>query len=156
MSELKVPTVALIAEVVCVDGRSFRGRIFLPAGAARHGGTMRPSEWLNQPSSFFPFLPDDSDSTVLLNKNQVLVVSMPTAVDPVRYDQESPGFERKVVVECGPRIIEGLFLIQLPENHRRTLDYVNQDELFLTLRVGDGQHFVQKHHITRVIEVREG
>lgn len=156
MSELKVPTVALTAEVTCVDGRSFRGRIFMPAGASHHGGAMRPGEWLNEPLPFFPFLPDDSDSPVLLNKNQVLVVSMPEAVDAVQDDLGLPGYERKVVVECGPRIIEGIFLIQLPENHRRALDYVNQDELFLTLRVGDRQHFVQKRHITRVIEVREG
>lgn len=156
MSELKVPTVALTAEVTCVDGRGFRGRIFVPAGASHHGGAMRPGEWLNEPSPFFPFLPDDSDSPVLLNKHQVLVVSVLTAVDALSAYEEAGGEEHKVVVECGPRVIEGSVLIQLPENHRRVLDYVNQGELFLTLRDGDRHHFVQKHQVTRVIEVREG
>ncbi len=78
------------------------------------------------------------------------------AVDAAAPYEESGAEERKVVVECGSRVIEGSFLIQLPENHRRVLDYVNQFELFLTLRDGDQHHFVQKHHVTRVIEVKEG
>ncbi len=116
---------------------------------------MRPGEWLNERQPFFPFLPDDSDSPVLLNKLQVLVVSVSTAADALPSYEEAGAELRRVVVECGPRVIEGSLLIQLPENHRRVLDYVNQAELFLTLRDGDRHHYVQKHQVTRVIEVRE-
>lgn len=156
MSELKVPTVALMADVTFVDGRSFRGRIFVPAGASHHGGAMRVAEWLNQPLPFFPFLPDESELPVLLGKQQVLVVSVAGTLGGVPASEQAPGSERRVVVECGPRAIEGRLLIQLPANQRRVLDYLNQPEPFLTLRDGDREHFVQKQHVTRVLEVREG
>ena len=47
MTELRVPTVALNAEVLCADGQTFKGRVFLPAAASRHTGAMRPQEWMN-------------------------------------------------------------------------------------------------------------
>jgi hypothetical protein len=36
------------------------------------------------------------------------------------------------------------------------LDILNRPEGFLTLRLGDRHHFVQKRRITRVSEAREG
>ena len=39
-------------------GRLARGRIFLPAAASHHNGPMRADEWMNEPTPFFPFLPD--------------------------------------------------------------------------------------------------
>ena len=43
----------------------------------------------------------------------------------------------------------------MPEHHRRVLDYLNRPEAFLALHDGDRLHLVQKHNITRVVEVRE-
>ena len=43
----------------------------------------------------------------------------------------------------------------MPENHQRVQDYLNRFELFLILADGPRRHLVQKHHITRVIELRE-
>ncbi len=154
MSELKVPTVALRAEIACADGRMFAGRIFVPAGS-HHGGAMRPGEWLNEPPLFFPFLPDETDLPVLVNKDQVLVVSVPTLADEVPEYEDAGSVERRVILECGDKKIEGIVVIQLPENQRRVLDYVNQAIRFVSLRDGERHHYVQKHHVTRVIEVRE-
>src|SRR6185503_1648677 len=61
-SELRVPTVAMVAEVACLDGRAFRGRVFVPASSSMHDGPMRAAEWMNGPGLFFPFLPDDPDA----------------------------------------------------------------------------------------------
>jgi len=83
MSELRVPTVAMNTEILCADGRSFRGRVFVPALASRHSGPMRLEEWLNEPPQFFPFLPDDADSPVLMNKREVLVIDMPAHLSRV-------------------------------------------------------------------------
>ena len=76
MMELRVPTVALAAEVTCADGRTFTGRIFVPAAASHHSGPMRPEEWINEPLPYFPFLPDDAAVPVMLNKHTVLVVTL--------------------------------------------------------------------------------
>ena len=54
--ELRVPTANLEVEIVCADGRSFTGRIFLPVLSAHHSGAMRPLEWMNDNTPFFPFL----------------------------------------------------------------------------------------------------
>src|SRR6185295_5063639 len=94
MSELRVPTVALAAEVTCVDGRTFTGRVFVPAAASHHSGPMRPEEWINEPLPYFPFLPDDAAVPVMLNKHTVIAVTLPRAEGP---EAEVPiGVERRV------------------------------------------------------------
>ena len=98
MSELRVPTLALSAEVLCADGRSLRGRIFIPVTASRHTGPMRAEEWINEPASFFPFLADDSETPMVLNKQEILALSVPASADPTLPDDpESPA--RRLTVE---------------------------------------------------------
>jgi len=152
MSELSVPTVALAAEVACTDGRTLAGRIFVPA-ASDHSGPMRPEDWINEPLPFFPFLPDDAAVPVILNKQTVIMVTLQGAEGTE--GEVLIGLERRVVIECGERRIEGLLHIDMPENLQRLQDYLNRNELFVTLTDGPRHHLVQKHHITRVIEIRE-
>ena len=76
MTELRVPTIATVAQVTCADGRVFTGRVFVPAAAFRHTGPMRPEEWINEAALFFPFLPDREDLPVLLNKDEVVAISI--------------------------------------------------------------------------------
>jgi len=154
MSELRVPTVALAAEVACVDGRTFAGRIFVPAAASHHSGPMRPEEWINEPLPYFPFLPDDAAVPVMLNKHTVIMVTLQVSDGPE--GEVAIGLERRVAIECGERRIEGFLHIDMPENHQRVQDYLNRIELFLALTDGPRRHLVQKRHITRVIEIREG
>ena len=156
MSELRVPTEALAAELLCADGRSFVGRIFVPVTASRHSGPMRPEEWLNDPAPFFPFLPDDADAPVLLNKREVLVLSVPSAPDLGEVPEEVLHPVRRVAVEAEEQRLEGTVVIDMPQTHTRMLDYLNRPEAFLTLRNGGQRHLVQKERITRVIELREG
>jgi len=153
MNELRVPTVALVAEVACADGRTFTGRIFVPAAASHHSGPMRPEEWINEPVSFFPFLHDDASTPVMLNKHTVLVVTLQGGESAE--GGETIGLERRVAIECGGRWFEGVLHIDMPENHQRVQDYLNRVELFLTLTEGPRRHLVQKEHITRVVELRE-
>ena len=161
MSELRTPTVALAAEVLLSDGRTLLGRIFVPSAASRHTGPTRPGEWMNDGVPFFPFLPDASEpgvsgASVILNKHQVLVVSVPATADLTASSVVPGGHERRVVVECGGRRLEGTLRIDLPEEHCRVLDYLNSPEPFLTLLDGELHHLVPKERITRVIEVQEG
>jgi hypothetical protein len=157
MSELRLPTVALAAEVLCADGRTFVGRIFVPVATAHHGGPMRAEEWMNEAAPFFPFLPNYEESPVLLNKREVLVVSVQSAADvsgtPIEAEQQSP--LRRVIVECRHRRIEGELLIEMPAHRSRVLDYLNRPQEFVTVREGDRHHLVQKSRITRVLEPRE-
>ena len=153
MSELRVPTVAMNAEVTCLDGRAFRGRIFVPASSSLHDGPMRAEEWLNAAGAFFPVLPDDADTSVILNKGEVLTLSVPG--EPERPAEEHVDVERRVLVECGARELRGHLHIDMPSHHSRVLDYLNRPEGFLPLHDGDRLHLVQKQNITRVVEIRE-
>jgi hypothetical protein len=152
MDELHVPTVALAAEVACTDGRTLAGRIFVPA-ASHNSGPMRPEDWINAPLPFFPFLPDDAAVPVIVNKHTVIMVTLQCAEGTE--GEALIGLERRVVIECGERRIEGLLHIDMPQNLQRLQDYLNRNELFVTLTDGPHHHLVQKHHITRVIEIRE-
>jgi hypothetical protein len=150
--QLKVPTHAMAAEVRCRDGRLFVGRIFIPDSSSHHSGPMRLEEWINMEFTFFPFLPDDSRSTVLVNKEQVAVLSVAPQADGEveRADLDVP--LRRVAVELRDRRIEGDIAIDMPEGHQRVLDYVNRTDRFLLVR-GERWYLVQKSAISRVLEV---
>lgn len=153
MSELRVPTVGLAAEVKSGDGRVFSGRIFVPAAASHHSGPMRPEEWINEPAAFFPFLLDREEAPVLLNKAEVVAV---TLTSPPPEEELAPAEDgvRAVMIECGALRFEGDLRIDMPEGQRRVLDTVNRPERFLTIRAGDRHHLVHKRHITRILERR--
>jgi hypothetical protein len=149
MNELRVPTVALPAEILFADGRTLMGRIFVPAAASHHEGAMRPEEWINDPHWFFPFLPDDASGPVILNKEQLVVVSV--AFEPAEDHGE---LERAVRIECAGRILEGNLHIEMPTNQQRVLDYLNQPPAFAPLYAGERLHLVHKRHVTRLSEPR--
>lgn len=154
MSELRVPTVTLSARVICTDGREFSGSIFVPASSSLHDGPMRAAELMNAGGEFFPFLPDEAGGPVILNKREVLVVSVASeAEQPV---VEGVDIDRRVAVEFCGRTIEGHLHIDMPPHHSRVLDYLNRADSFLALHAGERVHLVQKRNITRVLEVREG
>jgi hypothetical protein len=152
LGDLRVPTVALPAEVLAVDGRSATGRIFVPAAAHTHGGAMRAEEWMNEASDFFPFLPDDAERPVLLNRREVLVLTVPAHADAGDVAEGVTPPERSVVLDCGGRRLSGTLVIDMPEGHNRVLDYLNRPGRFVTLRDGGRHHLVQKARITRVHE----
>ena len=155
MSELRVPTNAYEAEVLCADGRTFRGKIFIPVLASTHSGSMHPAEWMNEVQPFFPFLPDDGQGSFILNRSEVLVLSVDAAADE---DEDDPlkdtALRRRVIVECRDRRFEGEIVIDMPSYLSRVADYLNRPDPFLTVRDGDRHHLIRKARITRVIEPR--
>jgi hypothetical protein len=155
LNELRVPTHATVAEVFCSDGRAFTGRIFIPEASSTHAGAMRTDEWFNEGTPFFAFLPDDAKSIVILNKEQVAVLTVPAAVDPLSIEQQIAAPQRRVVVELGNRRVEGHVLVEMPLGHRRVVDVLNFAQPFLIVRVEDRWHLVRKSLITRVVEIEE-
>jgi hypothetical protein len=142
------------ALVVCTDGRELSGRVFVPIVSSTHPGPMRPEEVLNGEGEFFPFLPDDRDGAVMLNKGTVLVVSVDAGSEAVA--GEAVDIDRTVVVECPGRAIEGHLHIDMPFHHSRVLDYLNRPEWFLAVHHGGRVHLVRKQNIILVREVRQG
>jgi len=157
MAEFRVPTNALPAEILSAEGQTLVGRIFLPASASRHTGATRAGEWLDEAADFFPFLPDGAARPVILNKRQILVLSVPAEAESHEHDEEDEaGTKRTVKVRCGEREFEGAVLIEMPEGHSRVLDHLNRPSRFLGLLDGQRHVFIEMAHITSVQENREG
>ena len=153
MSELRIPTNALQAEVLCADGRIFKGRVFLPVLSSMRSGGMRPAEWMNDVQPFFAFLPDDGAGSFILNRQEVLVLSFAAAADgddDAVIDETVP--HRHVIVECRDHRFEGDVVIDMPAHLRRLTDYLNRPDPFLIVRDGERHHLIRKARITRVIE----
>jgi len=148
----QIPRLLRAAEVLCADGRVLRGRVFLPATAASHAGAMRAEEWMNDPLPFFPFLPDGEGSPVILNKEQLVVVTVAAATDRDETLDEVNVPLRRVQVECGALRLVGEVLVDMPANHSRLLDLLNRPGAFLNVRDGERHHLVAKARITRVSE----
>ena len=155
MSELRVPTHSVAAEVLCADGRTFKGHVVIPVASSQHSGPMRASEWMNDRMPFFPFLPDDGGGSFILNRSEVLVLTL-SAADEGEEDEEltQAAIRRRVIVELRDRRFEGEVVIEMPENLRRVADYLNRPDLFLIIEDGARRHLVRKARITRVIEPR--
>ena len=156
MSELTVPTVPLEADVTCADGRRFRGRLFVPATAPTHAGPTRAEDWMNEPAPFFPFASDEGGAPVLLNKREVLFVTVAADADAGDLPEGAENPSRRVAVEAESQRLEGVFVVDMPQDHTRVLDYLNRPLGFVTLRDGDRHHLIQNERITRVLEIPEG
>jgi hypothetical protein len=155
MYDLKVPTVQVPTELHCADGVVLRGIVYMPALSAVQAGPMLPHEWINSPPPFFPFRPAGEDGTLLVNKEQLLAISVAVPVPSDDPAWEAPSLVRPVVVEAGGKRFEGSIVIDMPENRRRVVDCLNRDETFLCLVADEQQVLVRKALISRVIEVQE-
>jgi len=155
-SSFQVPRLLRAAEVLYGDGRLMRGRVFLPAAAAAHPGAMRAEEWMNDPAAFFPFLPDGEGRPVILNKEQVLVLTVAASADLDEAMDAAGAKVRRVRVECGSLHLDGDVLVDMPANHSRILDLLNRPGAFLNVREGDRHHLVRKSGIKRVSEPSGG
>ncbi len=152
----QVPRLLRAAEVLCADGRVLRGRVFLPATAESHSGAMRAEEWMNDVAPFFPFLPDGEGRPVILNKGQVVVVTVAASADHDEALEQVGPPVKHVRVECGALRVEGDVLVDMPANHSRILDLLNRPGAFLNVREGERHHLVRKSAITRVSEPSAG
>jgi hypothetical protein len=126
----------------------------MAALSAIHAGPMTPQEWINSPPAFFPFR-QENETTILVNKHQVLAMSVaaPPAADQQTW--ETAGLVRRAVVEAGGKRFEGDVLIDMPENQRRLVDYLNRGESFLCLVDGESYVLVRKELVARAFEVEE-
>jgi hypothetical protein len=151
---LRVPTLPLAAEIRYFDERPMTGRIFLPSAAQHHEGPMRPDEWMNQTTLFFPFQPEGGGRPIILNKRYVVVLTV--ALDQAAFvSDEEAMVTHRVRVQCGTLELEGALYIAARETQRRVLDFANRTEAFLSLHDGERRHLIQKNRITTITEIVE-
>jgi len=152
--DLRVPTVAMPAEVLLDSGERLEGQVFLPSLASRHSGQPRPDEWINQPTDFFPFLAEGHRQALILNKATVRAISLPITPE-LSLEGASTGFTSSVMVQMGETLFEGTLLIDMPVERTRVLDYLNHVEKFMPMWSPTAYHLIRKSCITRITEMEE-
>jgi hypothetical protein len=107
---------------------------------------------MNDPTAFFPFLPDGEGRPVILNKERIIMVTVAASADQDETLSEVGAPVKQVEVECGGLRVEGEVVVDMPVNHSRLLDLLNRPGAFVNVRRGSVHYLVRKSRISRVVE----
>jgi hypothetical protein len=135
-------------------GTRLAGEMFLRPGGVRAAETV--AERLNDGVPFFPLRAVDG-AVVLLGKAQVRYVVAPSMDDDDDVaDERSSSPQLLVVAELDSgEEITGVFFVDLPPGHVRTLDYVNDPKRsFVPLAQLDREYLINRAFIRQLRDVR--
>ena len=148
MNELRVPTVALPAEVICADGRALLGRIFVPAAASITRARCAPRSGSTIPAGSSRSCRTTRTGPFILNKEQLVVVER----GPLPSEDAWGAGARRPRSSAGGGRWRATCTSRCPTNQQRVLDYLNQPPAFVPLYAADRLHLVHKRHVTRLTE----
>jgi len=124
------------------------GSLFVMDRVPHHDGPETTLEMLNRPDGFFAFRPDTPGAVLLVAKAHTVAVSVPGAAiaDPARLSAAQTA-DLELVLEGGSTIA-GRAQFELPDGHRRLLDYLNaSQEAFFAVTQGGTTHYVNRVHV---------
>jgi hypothetical protein len=149
-SGYQIGTQAFGVEVFMARGPTIAGEMFLRPGGVRAAETV--AERLNDGAPFFPLRLADG-KVVLLGKAQIRYVVTPPPDDEGEVADERssvPQFLVTADLDSG-EAITGVFFIDLPPGHVRTLDYVNEPKReFVALSLLDREYLINRSFITQL------
>jgi len=148
MSTFQLPRVAVPARITLSQGRPQAGTVFLSARVPQHDGPETPLEMLNRPDPFFPFRPSDDGDMLLVAKSQMIALDVEHGpiTDPDRFSAAKE-LRLELALSNGATIA-GSARVELPEQHSRTLDYLNAGvDPFFALSNHDSTHYVNRAHV---------
>lgn len=144
----QLPHAAVAARLTLSQGRPQAGTVFLAARVPQHDGPETPLEMLNRPDPFLPFRPTDDGAVLLVARAQIvtLTVDHGPITDP---DRLSAAKELRLeLVLSNGTTIAGHARVELPEQHSRTLDYLNSSAApFFALSNHESTHYVNRAHV---------
>jgi hypothetical protein len=153
-SSYQIGTQAVAVEVCMASGPRVAGDMFLRPGRVRAGETV--VERLNDGTPFFPLKGPDG-AVVLVGKAQVRYVVAPSLDDDDELaDERSSAPQLLVTAELDSgEAITGVFFVDLPPGHVRTLDYVNEaTRAFVALAQLDREYLINRSFIKQLRDVR--
>ena len=149
MAGFSIPRVSVAARLLLTDGDPRLGEIYVMERVPHHTGPETPLEMLNRTESFFPFRPEGNGAVLLVTKAHTIMLSVAAdaaaAQDPARLSAA-----KLVEVEltlAGGSTLQGFATAELPEQHSRLLDYLNDPGPFFAVSAGDEFHFVNRAHV---------
>lgn len=144
----QLPHAAVAARLTLSQGRPQAGTIFLAARVPQHDGPETPLEMLNRPDPFLPFRATDDGAVLLVARAQIvtLTVDHGPITDPDRLSAAKE-LQLELILSNGTTIA-GHARVELPEQHSRTLDYLNSSAApFFALSNHDSTHYVNRAHV---------
>jgi hypothetical protein len=153
-SSYQIGTHSLGVEVFMASGPPIAGEMFLRPGGVRAAETV--AERLNDGAPFFPLRIADG-GVVLLGKAQVRYVVTPSLDDDdLVADERSSVPQLLVTAELDSgEAITGVFFVDLPPGHVRSLDYVNEAKhAFVALAQLDREYLINRSFIKQLRDVR--
>ena len=149
MLNFVLPRAQVSARVLLTQGVSHPGMIYLLDRVPHHDGPETPLEMLNRDEAFFPFRPQGGDGVLLLAKSHTVSLSVDHQApisDPARLSAAvQAGVE---VVLAGGSTLGGWARYELPEGHRRLLDYLNESSApFFAIWTQETTHYVNRAHV---------
>ncbi|MCL2219495.1 MAG: hypothetical protein FWC23_05780 [Chitinispirillia bacterium] len=153
MDDLRIPVMCKEVVIQLPGGAQSAGMVYLPTAAPDHTGPMRLVEWLNSPEIFFPFRDRSGTDPVLINKDNVIILTAYHDRDTGEYDETDDTYKRGVRIEIHPgEVIEGRMVIDMPYNRNRALDVLNDPRQFIYLIDSGKEVHINKRFIVKAVE----
>jgi hypothetical protein len=153
-SGYQIGTQAFAVEVCMASGPPLAGEMFLRPGGVRASETVL--ERLNDGVAFFPL--KAGGNVLIVGKAQVRYVVTPSLDDDDSVAEERSSTPQILVtaeLDSG-EAITGVFFVDLPPDHVRTLDYVNDAKrAFVALAQLDREYLINRSFIRHLRDVRE-
>lgn len=149
MQTFALPRTSVAAKLVLTAGAPAPGTVFVMDRAANHAGPETVLDMLNRDEAFFPFKPDAHPETVLLIAKAhtvLLAVEGAPFADPDRA-QAAQAADLEIQLEGGATIT-GRAQFELPDAHRRLLDFLNASrDAFFAVTEGATTNYVNRSHV---------
>jgi hypothetical protein len=153
-STYQIGTHAFAVDVCMARGTTLSGEMFLRPGGIRASETVL--ERLNDGAPFFPLRTSDR-GVLLIGKAQVRYIVTPSLDDDDEVAEERSSTPQVLVtaeLDSG-EAITGVFFVDLPPDHLRTLDYLNDAKrAFVALAQLDREYVINRSFIMHLRDER--
>jgi hypothetical protein len=153
MDDFRIPKVSV--DIVChtTDRDTINGQIFLDLMSVTGYSLSQVLDFFNSPAAFFPFRTTDGGS-ILLHKKRLLRVDLPGLSEESEDEISSLlALKREArVFFANGTMLEGRFIIDMPEDHARSLDLLNAGRAFIPFLLDETLALIHTDHIYKVEE----
>ena len=150
---LKVEKLPVEVTFIMLGGEELTGTIYLDLHSRHHGGPERMEDIVNSGARFIPILLPDG-KVVLLNRQRIITAHC-RQHEADEYELLTQGLltDIKATIRLSDgRTIAGALRTDMPREHTRLSDLLNQPEDFTRLVDGELEYFVNRAYATWFLE----
>jgi len=144
-----LPRTTVAARLVLTAGAPASGSVFVMDRTAHHEGPETVLDMLNRGDAFFPFRPESrADAVLLIAKAHTVLLAVEGGPfpDPARLSAAQAA-DVELVLE-GVATLTGRVQFELPDAHRRLLDFLNaSQDSFFAVTQGSTTNYVNRAHV---------